>query len=150
MTGVQTCALPISIEDSRCDAVNARAYFDVYRMIVYSLAIRLPVLCRSENGRSLSVRQLNALYGKILEKGIETKYDAIDETYGDILTAVKKGKKIAPYSSDWYRAYILSTIPELAEISNRNLFFLGAVDMLFSLYYICLEKEFDTYIGALT
>jgi hypothetical protein len=37
-------AFQVSIEDSRCDAVNARAYFDVYRMIVYSLAIRLPVL----------------------------------------------------------------------------------------------------------
>jgi hypothetical protein len=119
-------------------------------MIVYSLAIRLPVLCRTENGRMLSVKQVNAVYGKVLEKGIESKYDAIDESFGDIMAAVKKGKRIAPYSSEWYRAYILSAIPELAEINNRNLFFLGAVDMLFSLYYICLEQEFDNYIGTLS
>jgi hypothetical protein len=143
-------AFQISVDDGRCDAVNARAYFDVYRMIVYSLAIRLPLLCRTEDGRFLSAKQINTVYEKILEKGIEKKYDAIDESYEEIMAASKKGKTIAPYSSQWYRAYILSAIPELAEINNRNMFFFGSADMLFSLYYICLEEEFGKYIGALS
>ena len=143
-------AFQLSLEDDSCSAVNTRTYFDVYRMIIYSLAIRLPALCHVEcNGRFLSAKQIKAAYDKVLDRGVGINSDAISENYRDIFQAVKKGKQIPVYSSDWFKTYVYSAIPELADIKNRNLFFIGSVDVLFSLYYICLEKEFEKYILSL-
>ena len=143
-------AFHITIDNQTCSAMNTREYFDIFRLIIYSFAVRLPVLCHVEvKGESMSARQISAVYEAVMEKGVFNHGDAIAESFPQMAADVKKGKSIAPYSSEWFRSYIFTTIPELADISNHNLFFLGAAEMLFSLYYICLENEFAKRINTL-
>ena len=140
-------AFQLSLEDERCSAVNTRAYFDIYRLIIYSLAVRLPDLCNvGNNSRLLDAKQIKAVYDKVIERGVKTHGEVIEENYQDIFTAVRKGKSIPVYNAEWFKGYIYTAIPELSEINNRNLFFMGAVDVLFPLYYICLGEAFDKYI----
>lgn len=140
----------ISIDDKTCAPMNTREYFDVFRLIIYSFAVRLPVLCNvTVNGETMTARQVSAVYDAVMEKGVFNHGDAIAETFPQIAADLKKGKSISPYNSEWFRSYVFTTIPELADITNHNLFFMGAVDMLFSLYYLCLEKEFDKRINTL-
>jgi hypothetical protein len=144
-------AFHVSIDDRACAPMNTREYFDIFRLIIYSFAVRLPALCHVPvNGRYMTPGQVAAVYNAVMEKGVVNHGDAISESFRQIASDVRKGRSIAPYSSEWFRTYILTIIPELAEISNHNLFFLGAVDMLFSLYYICLEMEFEKRINALS
>ena len=143
-------AFHISIEDKTCAPMNTREYFDVFRLIIYSFAVRLPALCHvAVRGEYLTARQITAVYDAVMEKGVLNHGDAIAESFQQIASDVKKGKSIAPYSVEWFKTYIFTMIPELADINNHNLFFLGAADMLFPLYYLCLEKEVETRINAL-
>lgn len=140
----------ISIDDETCSAMNTREYFDVFRLIIYSFAVRLPELCHVEvYGEYLSMKQITAVYNAVMEKGVVNHGDAISESFSGAASAVKKGKSLPPYSTEWFKTYIFTTVPELAEINNHNLFFLGAADLLFSLYYLCLEKEFERRIRTL-
>ena len=140
-------AFQLPLEDERCNAINSRAYFDVYWLIIYSLAVRLPALCHVENkGRFLQQKQVKAIYNQVLKKGVNKCTDAVEENYRDISMIVRKGKTIPAYTAEWFKAYIYTALPELAEINNRNLFFNGAVDVLFPLYYIRLEEVFEKYI----
>ena len=54
---------------------------------------------------------------------------------------VRKGKKLQPFTADWYKTYIYTNVPELAEITNKNMFLLGFADVLFAMFYSCLEEE---------
>jgi hypothetical protein len=140
----------ISIEDETCAPMNTREYFDVFRLIIYSFAVRLPALCHDVEGETtMTPKQITAVYEAVMEKGVINHGDAITESFRQIASDVKKKKTIPPYSSEWFRSYIFTTIPELAELSNHNLFFMGAADMLFSLYYLCLENEIKKRINAL-
>lgn len=143
-------AFHINIDEAGCPALNTREYFDVFRLIIYSFAVRLPALCQVQvAGDRMSAKQIASVYEAVMEKGVVNYGDAITESFSDIASAVKKGKAIPPYSSEWFRLYIFTMIPELAEITNQNFFFVGAAEMLFSLYYLCLEKEFEKCINAL-
>jgi hypothetical protein len=97
----------------------------------------------------MTAKQIAAVYAGVMEKGVINHGEAITESFSGIARDVKKGRPIPAYNSEWFRTYIFTTIPELAEINNHNLFFSGAAEMLFSLYYICLEKEFENRIKAL-
>lgn len=143
-------AFHITIDNQTCGPMNTREYFDVFRLIIYSFAVRLPALCHVEvKGEYMTTRQISSIYEAVMEKGVVNHGDAITESFSQIANDVKKGKSVAAYSPEWFRTYIFTTIPELAEISNHNLFFLGAADMLFSLYYICLENEFEKRVNTL-
>jgi hypothetical protein len=140
----------ISIDDKMCAPMHTREYFDVFRLIIYSFAVRLPALCHTEvRGEHMTARQVSAVYDAVMEKGVTNHGGAISESFKQIASEVKKGKNLAPYNSEWFKTYIFTMIPELSEISNHNLYFLGAAEMLFSLYYLCLEKEFEKRITAL-
>lgn len=142
-------AFQISIDDHTCSALNTREYFDVFRLIIYSFAVRLPVLCQVKTqDKTMSAKQITSVYNAVMEKGISNNNDAVVENFAQNLSLVKRSKYIPPYTSEWYRTYIFTTISELSEICNRNLFFMGASDMLFSLYFLCLEKDFETQITA--
>lgn len=144
-------AFHITIDNQTCGALNTREYFEIFRLIIYSFAVRLPALCHTEaKGESMNLKQISAVYDAVMEKGVVNHGDAISESFQKIAQDVKKGKTIAAYNSEWFRTYIFTTIPELAEINNHNLFFLGAADMLFSLYYLCLEKEFEKRLNELS
>ena len=143
-------AFHITIDNQTCSALNTREYFEIFRLIIYSFAVRLPALCHVEvGGDFMTARQVTAVYDAVMEKGVVNHGDAIAESFQQIASDVKKGKSLDPYNCEWFRTYIFTTIPELAEISNHNLFFMGAAEMLFSLYYLCLEKEFEKRFNAL-
>lgn len=142
-------AFHISIDETTCAPMNTREYFDIFRLIIYSFAVRLPALCHVEaRGEYMTMKQVSAVYDAVMEKGVLNHGDAIAESFAQIASDVKKGKSIPPYNSEWFRTYVFTMIPELSEISNHNLFFMGAAEMLFSLYYLCLEKEFEKSINA--
>lgn len=143
-------AFQISIDNDACSPLNSRGYFNVFRLIIYSFAVRLPVLCRVKaSGRFLNAKQIDAIYNAVLEKGILDCGIEVAENYEDIMASVRKGKSVIPYNAEWFRTYIYSSVPELAAISNRNLYFMGAVDVLIPLYYMCLEKEFEKLLNTL-
>lgn len=143
-------AFQISFDGDADSPLNSREYFNVFRLMIYSFAVRLPVLCRlNAGGRLLNVKQIDAIYNAVMEKGISDCGIEIAERYEDIMASVRKGKSVTPYNTEWFRTYIYSSVPELASISNRNFYFMGAVDVLIPLYYICLEKEFENLLNTL-
>lgn len=142
-------AFDISIDGDACGPLSTREYFNAYQLIIYSFASRLPVLCNVKSG-GLNQKQTDAVYAAVLDRGVTNIGGAVTEDYAQISAAVRKGKSVAPYSAEWFRTYIYTTVPELADITNRNLYFLGAVDILFPLYYLCLENDFETRLKALS
>jgi hypothetical protein len=142
-------AFGITTEGDACLPLNTREYFNVYPLIIYSFAARLPLLCLTKAGGGLGAKQIDAVYNAVLERGITNIGGAVSEDYAEVSAAVRKGKGVSPYSAEWFRTYIYTTVPELADITNRNLYFLGAVDVLLPLYYLCLEKEIETRLTTL-
>ncbi|SHI09696.1 hypothetical protein SAMN02745823_02372 [Sporobacter termitidis DSM 10068] len=143
-------AFQISIDGDACVPLNTREYFSIFPLIIYSFAARLPVLCNVRSGSGgLTVRQTDAIYSAVLERGISNTGGAVAESYESVMASVRRGKGVPPYSAEWFRTYIYTSVPELADISNRNLYFTGAADVLFPLYYLCLEKEFETRLNTL-
>ena len=143
-------AFQITIDGDICGPLNTREYFNVFQLIIYSFAVRLPILCTVKvGGNCLSVKQIDGVYGAVLERGISKNSSEVAESYADMMMSVRKGKTIPPYNAEWFRTYIYTAVPELADITNRNLYFLGAADVLFPLYYMCLEKEFETRLNTL-
>jgi hypothetical protein len=143
-------AFHLDLGDSNCGILNSQDYKMVFRLMVSSFAVRLPALCQVTVGNErMSENQVTAVYNAILKEGISNHDGVIPEKFSDMRTSARKGRSITPYSTEWFRSYLYSTMPELADISNRNLFFFGATDVLFCLFYLCLEKEFERCIRSL-
>ena len=75
----------------------------------------------------------------MLDKGAENVGDTIAETFLETKYLVRKGKKLPPFTADWYKSYIYTGVPALSEITNKNMFLLGFVDVLFAMFYSCVE-----------
>lgn len=143
-------AFDIAIDGEACAPLNTREYFSVYPLIIYSMAVRLPLLCADKvRAGTLNKRQIDAVYNAVMERGVTNTEGILSEGYEDIAKAVRKKKSVSPYSADWFKTYIYTSVPELAEISSRNLYFLGAADVLLPLYYMCFEKAFDAQLNSL-
>ena len=143
-------ALGLRISDEKCRQMNSAEYNKVLPLIVFSFAVRIPTLKGVKvNGQSLSDDQLRAVYNSVLEKGAENYKEAISENYEETRKLVKAGKPVMPYTSDWYKAYIYTNVPELCKITNKNIFLLGAADILFTMFYSCLEEELKQIIIGL-
>ena len=143
-------ALNLSMDDSQCAEMNCPEYSRVFSLLVYSFAVRLPVLRGVEvRGDKLSEQQLKAVYDYIMSKGVVNHDDAVPESYEEIRICVKKGNPVPPYQAEWYRAYLLGNVPALADLTNRNLFLFGTVEVLFVMFYLRLEQELRTHITTL-
>lgn len=142
-------AFDLAMDGSACAELNTPEYDDVFPLIVYSFAVRLPVLCVSASGRPMDDAQMRSVYYTIIEKGVTNIDDAVAESFTDTRNAMKKGKAAAPYGGEWFKAHLYSKMPSLADVTNRNLFFFGVMDVLFVLFYLCLEKEFAKTIDQL-
>jgi hypothetical protein len=143
-------AFPIHVDDSSCTVLNTAEYKLAFRLMVFSFAVRLPAFCNVKvEGERMSDAQISAVYNSILKQGISDPSHIITEKFQDIRTAVRKGSAIPPYNAEWFRAYLYGAIPEFAQISNRNFFFFGAVDVLFYLFSLCLEKEVEGCLHSL-
>ena len=144
-------ALGLRINDRTCIEMQNEEYNRVLPMIVYSLAVRIPTLKNVKNGEDyMSDDQLYRLYTTVMEKGAENYKELISETFLETKYLVRKGKKIPPYTADWYKTYIYNYVPSLAEITNKNMFLFGLVDVLFAMFYACLEEELHNKIIEFT
>ncbi len=144
-------ALGLRINDRTCIEMQNEEYNRVLPMIVYSLAVRIPTLKNVKNGDDfMSDDQLYRLYTTVIEKGAENYNDLISETFLETKYLVRKGKKIPTYTADWYKTYIYNYVPSLAEITNKNMFLFGLVDVLFAMFYTCLEEELHNKIIEFT
>lgn len=133
-------ALGLSIDDYTCREMQSEAYNKVLPLMVYSLAVRIPVLKNVKCGEdSMTDDQLYRLYNAVLDKGAENVGDTIAETFLETKYLVRKGKKLPPFTADWYKSYIYTGVPALSEITNKNMFLLGFVDVLFAMFYSCVE-----------
>ena len=143
-------SLGLRINSQKCSEMNSPEYNNVLSLIVYSFAVRIPILKNvSIDGQSLSDSQLQSIYSTVLSKGAKNYLDSIPESYDEIKKLVKQKKPIPPYSADWYKTFILTRTPELSEINNKNIFLIGFVDILFTMFYACLEEELEATIKSI-
>ena len=64
-------------------------------------------------------------------------------------SANKSGRPVPAYDAEWYKGYIYTYVPTLSAITNRNVFLLGSADILFTLFYSCLEEELVRQLNSL-
>ena len=132
--------LGLRIDDYTCREMQSEEYNRVLPLMVFSLAVRIPVLKNVKNGEdSMTDDQLYRLYTAVIDKGAENYRDIITESFLETKYLVRKGKKLPPFTADWYKSYIYSSVPALSEITNKNMFLLGFVDVLFGMFYSCVE-----------
>ncbi len=141
-------ALGLRINSETCREMSSEAYKRILPLTIYSFAVRLPVLKQFKVGdKTISDEQLLSVYDAVMRKGAENVDNVITESYADIKQLVKKGKSIPPYSSDWYKTYIYTHVPELSSITNKNMFLLGFTDILFAMFHSCVEEELRNVIA---
>ena len=132
--------LGLRIDDYTCREMQSEEYNRVLPLMVFSLAVRIPVLKNVKNGEdSMTDDQLYRLYTAVIDKGAENYRDIITESFLETKYLVRKGKKLPPFTADWYKSYIYSSVPALSDITNKNMFLLGFVDVLFAMFYSCVE-----------
>ena len=140
-------ALGLRISESTCGEMLSDEYNRVLPLMVYSLAVRIPTLKSVKNGSDcMSDDQLYRLYTTVMNKGAENYKDMISETFLETKYLVRKGKKLPPFTADWFKTYIYTHVPALSEITNKNMFLLGFSDVLFAMFYSCLEEELKSKI----
>lgn len=134
-------ALGLRIDGDTCGEMMSEEYNRVLPMIVYSLAVRVPAL-KALKGASgpMTDDQLYRVYCAVMSKGAENYGDTITESFMEMKYLVRKGRKLPPYNADWFKTYIYTNVPELASITNKNMFLLGFADVLFAMFYSCLEE----------
>ena len=132
-------ALGLRIDDYTCREMQGSEYNKVLPLMVFSLAVRIPVLKNVKNGEdTLTDDQLYKIYTAVLDKGAENFDEIITETFLETKYLVRKDKKLPPFTADWYKTYIYAKVPALAEITNKNMFLIGFVDMVFAMFYSCM------------
>lgn len=143
-------ALGLRVNNDSCPEMSSADYDKVLALIVYSFAARIPALKLVKvAGQTMDDSQLRAVYDLVIGKGAINYAKAIEETYDGNKRFVAKGKKLADYDAQWYKGYIFSHVPALGTISNKNVFLLGFADILFTLFYSCLEEELENLIMRL-
>lgn len=144
-------ALGLHIDGQTCGEMMNDEYNKVLPLMVYSLAVRIPVLknLRGQSG-SMTDDQLYKVYNAVLAKGAENYKDAVAESFMEIKYLVRKGKKLPPYNADWFKTFIYTNIPSLSDITNKNMFLLGFADVLFAMFYSCLEENLFEKIKELS
>lgn len=135
-------ALGLRLDNDSCREMAGEEYNRVLPLIVYSLAVRIPVLknIKGDSG-PMTDDQLYKVYQAVLAKGAENYDDTVTESFMEIKYLVRKGKKLPPYNADWFKTYIYTHVSSLSRITNKNMFLLGFADVLFAMFYSCLEEE---------
>ncbi len=142
-------AMGLRINNQKCREMNTPEYDKVLSLLIYSFAVRIPILKNVViKEQSLTDEQLKAIYTAVMEKGGNNFLNTIHEDYEGYKKLVKSGKPVHSYKSEWYKRYI-KNVPGLATISNKNMFLIGTVEVLFSMFYTCLEEELSQIIFGL-
>lgn len=132
----------LRIDNGSCREMQNTEYDKVLPMIIYSFAVRLPTLRNVRNGDDrMTDDQIQKVYNMVMSRGAENHEGLIREEYAEFRYLVHKGKPLPPYTAEWFKTYIYTCVPSLADITNKNMFLLGFVDVLFAMFYACLEEE---------
>ncbi len=135
-------ALGLRIDGECCAQMQSKEYNRVLPLILYSMAVRLPALRNIRNGDDrMTDDQIQKVYNIVTAKGAENYDELISEGFTEFKYLVHKGKPLPPYTAEWYKTYIYTNVPSLAELTNKNMFLLGFCDVLFAMFYACLEEE---------
>ena len=113
----------------------------VERLIMYSLAVRLPYIAKQIENCPLTNKQLKLTFEQLKNSGADNFGDIIYESFKDNMKRSKSKAPVPAYSSDWFRRYVYTYMPKFGEINNRNLYFLGCVEAMFPLYYSALVAQ---------
>lgn len=140
----------IKLDKERCAQMSSPEYERVLALMVYSFAVRLPVLknVRTKGGQ-LTDKQIKTVYDMVIAKGAGNYDNIITDDFEEYRRLVKSGKPIPAYDAEWYKGYIYTYVPALSAISNRNLFLLGSADVLFTLFHGCLEETLENLLESL-
>ncbi|MBQ4311931.1 MAG: hypothetical protein II773_10090 [Oscillospiraceae bacterium] len=134
--------LGLRIDNNTCAEMSGKSYNAVLPLIIYSIAVRLPTLRNVRNGDDrMTDDQILKVYNAVISKGGANYNDTIKESFQEFRYLVRKGKPLPPYTAEWYKTYIYTNVPPLAEMTNKNMFLLGFADVLFAMFYACLEEE---------
>ena len=140
----------IKLDKERCAEMNSPEYERVLSLMVYSFAVRLPLLKNIKTkGGFLNDKQIKAIYDLVIAKGAGNYDNIITDDFEEIRRLVKQNKPVPAYDAEWYKGYIYTYVPALATISNKNVFLLGSADILFTLFHSCLEEELERLLNAL-
>ncbi len=140
----------IKLDKERCAEMNTPEYERVLSLMVYSFAVRLPVLKNVKtSGGYLNDKQIKTIYDMVIAKGTGNYDNVIPDDFEEIRRIVKSGKPVHAYDAEWYKGYIYTYVPTLAAITNKNVFLLGSADILFTLFYSCLEEELTRLLNSL-
>lgn len=144
-------SLGLSAGKNACPEMANDEYNKVLPLMAYSFAVRIPVLkgLRGASG-SLTDSQLEKIYEAVIGMGAENYRNAVPESFEEMKSLVKKGKELPPYSADWFKIYVLKNVPQLAELTNKNVFLFGFADLLFPLYWPKLEGKLFERLKALS
>ena len=141
--------LGLTANREKCMEMQSDAYNKVLPLIVYSFAVRIPLLKKIKiNNKTMTDEQLRQVYDIVISKGAENYMDIIPETYEQNRKLVKQNKDIPFYSADWYKDYIYTYVPELSKINNKNIYLLGSADILFTMFYACLDEKLTEIINV--
>lgn len=140
----------IKLDKERCAEMNSPEYERVLSLMVYSFAVRLPLLKNVKTkGGSLNDKQIKSIYDLVIAKGAGNYDNIITDDFEEIRRLVKQNRPVPAYDAEWYKGYIYTYVPALATISNKNVFLLGSADILFTLFHSCLEEELERLLNAL-
>ena len=140
----------IKLDKDRCAEMNSPEYERVLSLMVYSFAVRLPLLKNVKTkGGSLNDKQIKAIYDLVIAKGAGNYDNIITDDFEEIRRLVKQNRPVPAYDAEWYKGYTYTYVPALATISNKNVFLLGSADILFTLFHSCLEEELERLLNAL-
>lgn len=140
----------IKLDKERCAEMNSPEYERVLSLMVYSFAVRLPLLKNVKTkGGSLNDKQIKAIYDLVIAKGAGNYDNIITDDFEEIRRLLKQNRPVPAYDAEWYKGYIYTYVPALATISNKNVFLLGSADILFTLFHSCLEEELERLLNAL-
>ena len=141
-------AFRLDISAPNCAEMETPAYSAVSDLILFSFDVRLPLL--EQQGVGLTDEQALAVYDTVMLGRSVNPGGFIKDSYEDIRRRVKKHRPLPPYKTDWFRAYIYAHCPALAEINNKNTFLMGAVEPLFSMFYLQFERDLQKYVLSLS
>ena len=149
-TELPVTELVLALDKERCAEMNTPEYERVLSLMVYSFAVRLPTLRNVKTaGGTLTDKQIKTIYDMVIAKGTGNYDNVITDDFEEIRRMVKSGKAVPAYDAEWYKGYIYTYVPSLAAINNKNVFLLGSADILFTLFYSCLEEELVRLLNSL-
>jgi hypothetical protein len=143
--------LGLRAEGEPVAAMESESYRRILPVMVFALAVRTPALRSVEiDGKPLTDDQIYKIYSAVLSKGASNVDDLIPDTFLEIKYLVRKNKPLPPFTAEWYKNYIFRSVPELAAITNRNIFLFGACDVFFSMYYACFKEALEEKVKDFT